>query len=191
MMSHAITIAGCELPIMDRCGIRVISPGDTDRLHGRADGTFRLLFRANRDKLAAGREYFPVETPAGSADSALLTLVGYLVLSKGLHDERSFRVQRELVANYFHLAPPVFDSNTEVSALQQLLMFHEERAAELRNLIKLKGISLPRRRGNVAKTYRGKRHEEGVIPFPAVPLEADQLRRLLLDFPFQQSRGAA
>lgn len=170
-----ITIAGCTLPIRERKGVRVIALASADVLHGRSPGTFQMLFRANRDRIVSGQDFF-------GAKRILLAEIGYLVLAKGFHDTRSFQVMRALVGDYFRSAPQAVDSTTNPAVLGQLLAFHENRASELRVLIQRQAneyaVKLPPKHHRLNNEGRIQREPNPVAGL----LEASQLRSCLLSF---------
>lgn len=173
----AVNIADCELGIREHAGVRVITPDDADRLHRRAPGAFLMLFRGNKDRLTDEQEFFV------DKGAVLLTENGYLALAKTFHDRRSFRVQRELVANYFHSAPTAFDEETDHEHLLLLLEFHEGRVKELRRLLRRhQPAAFP-----MSPKWNRRQEATDAPPIsqteaPRIdPLNAGQLRRYLLE----------
>ena len=99
-------------------GQRVVTFKDIDLVHGRAKGTARRNFTANKERFIEGADYFII-TPqmlektgmneirtSGIEDvnargTTFLSETGYLMLVKSFTDDLAWQVQRELVNNYF------------------------------------------------------------------------------------------
>lgn len=90
-------------------GQRVITFKDIDTLHGRPTNTARRNFNTNKGRFIEGVDFFvrnsyeakkeyDITAPNGMI---VLTESGYLMLAKSLTDDLSWKVQRELVNNYF------------------------------------------------------------------------------------------
>jgi hypothetical protein len=93
---------------------RVVTFKDIDELHQRVEGTARRNFYENKEHFIQNVDYFEVSTknvptleiygfskfaPSG----IVITESGYLILAKSLTDHLAWRVQRELVNNYFRV----------------------------------------------------------------------------------------
>lgn len=100
-------INGTPMPIREYNGQRVLTLGDIDGAHQRAEGTARRNFNANRQYFIEGVDFFKIQpyeirtvgitSPNGCI---VVTLSGYLMVSKSFTDELSWSVQRMLVT-YF------------------------------------------------------------------------------------------
>lgn len=114
-MENSIKINSSKLPIREYNGQRVVTFKDIDAVHGRPEGTARKRFNDNKKHFTKGFDYFKVkcsevrpffgQTPLNgfnpNADLILLTESGYLMLAKSFTDDLAWKVQRELVNNYF------------------------------------------------------------------------------------------
>lgn len=119
-MENSIRINSSKLPIREYNGQRVVTFKDIDAVHGRPEGTARKRFNDNKKHFTKGFDYFKVkcsevrpffgQTPLNgfnpNADLILLTESGYLMLAKSFTDDLAWKVQRELVNNYFRGKTP-------------------------------------------------------------------------------------
>ena len=101
------------MTIKEYKGQRVITFKDVDSVHNRPQGTSKRNFNTNRKYFIEGKDYivrnsyeakkeFKTVAPNGLT---LLTESGYLMLVKSLTDDLAWKVQRELVNNYFRVKP--------------------------------------------------------------------------------------
>ena len=114
MTNAVMTINNTELPIREYRGRRVVTFADVDKVHERATGTARRNFNANKKHFVEGEDFYQlkqaneirtlgIERPQGGipSDVTLVTETGYLMLTKSLTDDLSWKVQRQLVNKYF------------------------------------------------------------------------------------------
>lgn len=110
-MNDLVKINDLDLQIREFNGQRVVTLKDIDILHQRSEGTSRRNFNQNKKHLIADEDYFvrnsyeakeefEITAPSGLT---LLTESGYLMLVKSLQDDLAWKVQRELVKNYFRV----------------------------------------------------------------------------------------
>lgn len=115
-----ISINEKQLPIKEYDGQRVVTFKDIDAAHGRKNGTAGRNFRDNRNRFVDGVDYFRrisseakkefgVTAPNGLT---LITESGYLMLAKSFTDDLAWKVQRELVNNYFRAKAPETEQMT-------------------------------------------------------------------------------
>lgn len=134
-MNDLVHIGNADISIKEYKGQRVVTFKDIDAVHGRADGTARKRFADNRKHFVEGEDYFVVtpETLEKSKMSekrtsgidevnprgtAFITEQGYLMLVKSFTDDLAWKVQRQLVKNYFGAKKPL-------SALEQLQLMQQ------------------------------------------------------------------
>lgn len=123
-------INGTPMPIREYNGQRVLTLGDIDNAHERPDGTARRNFNTNRKHFIEGVDFFKI-TPyefrtafLGEMDTRqqndiiLVTLSGYLMISKSFKDDLSWGVQRRLVT-YF------IENQTSGTYLELLYRYNE------------------------------------------------------------------
>lgn len=101
------------MPIREYNGQRVVTFRDIDTVHQRPDGTARKRFNDNRKYFIESVDFFKVceseirthkiidLSPKAHEDITLVTLSGYLMISKSFTDELSWSIQRLLVNSYF------------------------------------------------------------------------------------------
>ncbi len=111
-MQELTTINNSEILVKELSGQRVVTFKEIDAVHGRPDGTASRNFRSNRDHFIEGEDYFKI-TPDefrrtfGEMDArqqndvTLITESGYLMLVKSFTDDLAWKVQRQLVKEYF------------------------------------------------------------------------------------------
>lgn len=112
-MENSIRINSSKLPIKEYNGQRVVTFKDIDTVHGRPEGTAHRNFKVNRNRFVEGVDYFRLQRdeirPFGITSpngGIVLTESGYLMLAKSFTDDLAWKVQRELVNNYFRVKTP-------------------------------------------------------------------------------------
>lgn len=137
-----VKINNTDLSVRELNGQRVITLKDIDALHKRPDGTARRNFNENKKHLIADEDYFVrnsyeakkefgITAPNGLK---LITESGYLMLVKSLQDDLAWKVQRELVNNYFRVKEDrtKLSNDVIISALKNILEEHEVMKKELK-----------------------------------------------------------
>lgn len=109
-MENSVVINQKPMNIKEYKGQRVLTFKDIDTVHGRPDGTASRNFKANRKHFIEGIDFYNIQkdeirligitSPRGAI---AITESGYLMLAKSLTDELAWKVQRELVNNYFRV----------------------------------------------------------------------------------------
>ncbi|WP_268798036.1 ORF6N domain-containing protein [Pseudomonas huanghezhanensis] len=115
---NLITIENTELAVLEYQGRRIVTMSMVDQVHQRPDGTARRTFNEHRDKFREGEDFIELDQPdairtlglirpqGGTPGKVLIfTEVGYLMLVKPFTDPLAWEVQRQLVNNYFRVAP--------------------------------------------------------------------------------------
>lgn len=112
-MENSIRINSSKLPIKEYNGQRVVTFKDIDTVHSRPEGTAGRNFRGNRNRFVEGVDYFKIQPDeirrvgiTSPNDGIVLTESGYLMLAKSFTDDLAWKVQRELVNNYFRVKTP-------------------------------------------------------------------------------------
>jgi len=108
-MSNLVKINNQDLQVKEFKGQRVVTFKDIDILHERPEGTAGRNFRENRKYFIKGTDYFQRNSSEAKNEFdviapnglILITESGYLMLVKSLQDNLAWKVQRELVNNYF------------------------------------------------------------------------------------------
>ena len=111
-MENSVVINQKPMNVKEYKGQRVLTFKDIDTVHGRPEGTASRNFKANRKHFIEGVDFYNVQkdeirligitSPRGAI---AITESGYLMLAKSLTDELAWKVQRELVNNYFRVKP--------------------------------------------------------------------------------------
>ncbi|HFL2515429.1 phage antirepressor KilAC domain-containing protein [Clostridioides difficile] len=140
-MNNLVLINDKELQIKEFKGERVVTFKEVDLIHERAEGTAKRNFTENKKYFIENVDYFEVSTKIVPSlelygfskfapNGILITESGYLMLVKSLTDDLAWKVQRELVNNYFRVKEneqqPKLPT-TYKEALQQLLIEVEEK----------------------------------------------------------------
>lgn len=117
-MNELVKINNQDLQIKEIDGRRIVTFKDIDMLHERVEGTAGRNFRENKNHFIEKVDYFQIthrdfqsdeirrfgiDSPRGGI---LITESGYLMLIKSLTDDLAWKVQRELVNNYFRVKEP-------------------------------------------------------------------------------------
>lgn len=112
-MNNLVLINNKELEIKEFQDQRVITFRDIDEVHERPDGTASRNFRENKNHFIEGEDFHELQGEAldefrrnlgiskYTPSIVLITESGYLMLVKSLTDDLAWKVQRELVNNYF------------------------------------------------------------------------------------------
>ena len=116
MNNQIVKINNTDLSVKELNGQRVVTFKDIDMLHERVEGTAGRNFRENKKHLIENEDYFSIKGNAlrdfkqatnfvgsNAKEIILLTESGYLMLVKSLQDDLAWKVQRELVNNYFRI----------------------------------------------------------------------------------------
>ncbi|EHG4046345.1 ORF6N domain-containing protein [Salmonella enterica] len=140
-MKTEIRINNNTLPVVEYAGQRVVTFAMVDEVHQRPEGTASRNFKYNRSRFTATDDFyiidfskkaefrpFGIEIPPRGL--TVLTESGYLMLVKSFTDDLAWKVQRELVNNYFR-KPDTPASNfhvpqTKVEALALALELAKE-----------------------------------------------------------------
>lgn len=112
MNNQLIKINNTDLSVKEFNGQRVVTFKDIDMLHERVEGTADRNFRENKKHFIENEDYFVLKKNQNNEirgleipnrGITLLTESGYLMLVKSLQDDLAWKVQRELVNNYFRV----------------------------------------------------------------------------------------
>ena len=157
MNNQIIKINNTDLSVKEFKGQRVVTFKDIDMLHERVEGTAKRNFNEHKKHLIKDVDYFEVkqsdfqkyeirtlEIP--NRGLTLITESGYLMLVKSLQDDLAWKVQRELVNNYFRVKEIVQAKPTciedvliaqlqEMKAVKQTALEAKEEAAKSREEI--------------------------------------------------------
>ena len=130
-MNSLVHIGNSDISVKEYNGQRVVTLKDIDMVHGRPDGTASRNFRTNKERFIEGEDFFKVSSDEirrtnifdipdkATADYALITEQGYLMLVKSFTDDLAWDVQRQLVNGYFKTRRLV---NEELSPETQLIL---------------------------------------------------------------------
>ena len=118
MKNQIVKINNIYLSVKEFKRLRVVTFKDIDMLHERVEGTAKRNFNEHKKHLIKDVDYFEVkqsdfqkyeirtlEIP--NRGLTLITESGYLMLVKSLQDDLAWKVQRELVNNYFRVKESV------------------------------------------------------------------------------------
>lgn len=112
MNNQIVKINNTDLSVKEFKGQRVVTFKDIDMLHERVEGTAKRNFSDNKKHFIENEDYFFVKpadvqkyeirtSEINNRGTYLITESGYLMLVKSLQDDLAWKVQRELVNNYF------------------------------------------------------------------------------------------
>lgn len=149
MNNQIVKINNTDLSVKEFNGQRVVTFKDIDMLHERVEGTASKNFRNNKKHFIKNVDYFELskndvgenlsetygfdkKAPKG----LLITESGYLMLVKSLQDHLAWKVQRELVNNYFRVKEVVQALNrSKLSKEIQAILMLDEKTVEMDNRI--------------------------------------------------------
>jgi len=114
MNNKIMKINNIDLSVKEFNKLRVVTFKDIDMLHERVEGTAKRNFNENKKHLIENVDYFLVKpadvqkyeirtSEINNRGTYLITESGYLMLVKSLQDDLAWKVQRELVNNYFRV----------------------------------------------------------------------------------------
>ena len=113
MQKQIVAVGNSEVAVKEFRGQRVVTFKDIDTVHERPEGTARKRFNDNKKRFIDGEDYFkisasefrthfnPAYSKQATEDITLITEQGYLMVTKSLTDDLSWKVQRQLVSSYF------------------------------------------------------------------------------------------
>lgn len=149
-MKTEIRINNNTLPVVEYAGRRVVTFAMIDEVHQRPEGTASRNFKYNKPRFIATDDFyiidfskkeefrpFGIEIPPRGL--TVLTESGYLMLVKSFTDDLAWKVQRELVSNYFRKTDTpasgfhVPQTKVEALALALELAKENEKLAEERD----------------------------------------------------------
>ena len=146
MNNQIVKINNTDLSVKEFKGQRVVTFKDIDMLHERVEGTAKSNFYENKKHFIENEDYFIIkkslkyEIPTLEIPNrgiTVLTESGYLMLVRSLQDDLAWKVQRELVNNYFRVKENVQTLNTsELSP--ELQMFNQMFKAMANNELEAK-----------------------------------------------------
>ena len=131
-MNNLVKINNQDLQVKEFKKQRVVTFKDIDTVHERAEGTAKRNFNSNKIHFIEGIDYFfvkPIDVETyeirtseiNNAGSYLITESGYLMLVKSLTDDLAWKVQRELVNNYFRAnQKPACMEDVLIQSLQEM-----------------------------------------------------------------------
>lgn len=113
MQKQIVAVGNSEVAVKEFKGQRVVTFKDIDIVHERPEGTARKRFNDNKKRFIDGEDYFKISasefrthfnpdySKQATEDITLITEQGYLMVTKSLTDDLSWKVQRQLVSSYF------------------------------------------------------------------------------------------
>lgn len=144
-MNELTTINNTQVLVKEFSGQRVVTFKEIDAVHGRPDGTARRNFNTNKSHLIEGEDYFVRNSSEAQNEFGItapngLTLItesGYLMLVKSFTDDLAWKVQRQLVKEYFRAktSGPQFSTlSPQLQALINIEMRQQEQERQMNEL---------------------------------------------------------
>lgn len=144
-MNELTTINNTQVLVKEFSGQRVVTFKEIDAVHGRPDGTARKRFNDNREHFIEGEDYFVRNSDEAKNEFGItapngLTLItesGYLMLVKSFTDDLAWKVQRQLVKEYFRAktSDPQFSTlSPQLQALINIEMRQQEQERQMNEL---------------------------------------------------------
>lgn len=149
MNNQIVKINTTDLSVKEFKEQRVVTFKDIDMLHERVEGTAKRNFNENKKHLIKDVDYFSIKgnelrelkqstnfVLSNAKEIILITESGYLMLVKSLQDDLAWKVQRELVNNYFRVKEVGQALNTsKLSKELQAILMLDEKTVEMDNRI--------------------------------------------------------
>lgn len=146
MNNQIVKINNTDLSVKEFNEQRVVTFKDIDMLHERVEGTAKRNFNEHKKHLIKDVDYFEVkqsdfqkyeirtlEIP--NRGLTLITESGYLMLVKSLQDDLAWKVQRELVNNYFRVNSGQALNTSKLSKELKAILMLDEKTVEMDNRI--------------------------------------------------------
>lgn len=144
-MNELTTINNTQILVKEFSNQRVVTFKEIDAVHGRPDGTARKRFNDNREHFIEGEDYFVRNSDEAKNEFGItapngLTLItesGYLMLVKSFTDDLAWKVQRQLVKEYFRAksSDPQFSTlSPQLQALINIEMRQQEQERQMNEL---------------------------------------------------------
>lgn len=134
-----VTVEGKTLERLEYRGIPVVTFRQVDQIHGNKNEDTSKRFHRNKKHFTQGTDYFPIQSGEArgifgiTAPSGLnlLTESGYLMIAKTFTDDLAWKVQRQLVDNYFRRnTAPVVQTPNPMDILKTMFAVMQEQQAE-------------------------------------------------------------
>lgn len=144
MNNQIVKINNTDLSVKEFKGQRVVTFKDIDMLHERVEGTAKSNFYENKKHFIENEDYFIIpkslkyEIPTLEIPNrgiTVLTESGYLMLVKSLQDDLAWKVQRELVNNYFRVKSGQALNTSKLSKELKAILMLDEKTVEMDNRI--------------------------------------------------------
>lgn len=146
MNNQIVKINNTDLSVKEFNEQRAVTFKDIDMLHERVEGTAKRNFNEHKKHLIKDVDYFEVkqsdfqkyeirtlEIP--NRGLTLITESGYLMLVKSLQDDLAWKVQRELVNNYFRVKSRQALNTSKLSKELKAILMLDEKTVEMDNRI--------------------------------------------------------
>ncbi|WP_133014416.1 ORF6N domain-containing protein [Clostridium cuniculi] len=148
MNNQIVKINNSDLSVKEFNGQRVVTFKDIDMLHERVEGTAKSNFYENKKHFIENEDYFIIkkslkyEIPTLEIPNrgiTVLTESGYLMLVKSLQDDLAWKVQRELVNNYFRIKEVVNYQSQQnlISGLNETIQQMQGTIEEYKSICKI------------------------------------------------------
>ncbi|WP_284337667.1 ORF6N domain-containing protein [Comamonas sp. NoAH] len=134
-----IVINNTALQVIEYRGYRVATLSQIDEVHGRPNGTAGRNFREHKHRFIEGQDFFEIDQPdeirrlgferpqGGTPNKVILmTEQGYTMVVKAFTDDLSWKIQRQLVNDYFRTKTQVRELS-KLEVLQQALESEQAR----------------------------------------------------------------
>ncbi|OBY11935.1 ORF6C domain-containing protein [Clostridium paraputrificum] len=146
MHNQIVKINNTDLSVKEFNEQRVVTFKDIDMLHERVEGTAGRNFRENKIHFVENEDFFFIKpadvgnneirrSEINNKGTYLITESGYLMLVKSLQDDLAWKVQRELVNNYFRVKSGQALNTSKLSKELKAILMLDEKAVEMDNRI--------------------------------------------------------
>lgn len=146
MNNQIVKINNTDLSVKEFNGQRVVTFKEIDMLHERVEGTAGRNFRENKIHFVENEDFFFIKpadvgnneirrSEINNKGTYLITESGYLMLVKSLQDDLAWKVQRELVNNYFRVKSGQALNTYKLSKELKAILMLDEKTVQMDNRI--------------------------------------------------------
>ncbi|GCG94214.1 hypothetical protein BvCmsH55A_00576 [Escherichia coli] len=167
-MMNTVMINGKQLPAAEYRGQRVVTLAMIDEVHQRPEGTASAAYLRNKERFVEGIDTYLIEYSENNVlrpfnvdvpfrGLRVFTETGYLMLTKPFNDDLAWKVQRELVNNYFRTSKQLSEIEM-IAAVAAEAVRQQKRITQVEEKVSHVAETVEQiKRGNIRDGYAGYR----------------------------------
>ncbi|EEU5471252.1 ORF6N domain-containing protein [Escherichia coli] len=165
---NTVMINGKQLPAAEYRGQRVVTLAMIDEVHQRPEGTASAAYLRNKERFVEGIDTYLIEYSENNVlrpfnvdvpfrGLRVFTETGYLMLTKPFNDDLAWKVQRELVNNYFRTSKQLSEIEM-IAAVAAEAVRQQKRITQVEEKVSHVAETVEQiKRGNIRDGYAGYR----------------------------------